>query len=361
MNPFAQRESELGIDPRLDWRIQLPGQRAEEASPAEHQEADAKELSEVLAIAKPSDRRKALRKFLAERQFIEPVPLDTESTTRKRTKVCVVGWNRSGRMTTGGVVNSLGVMVITGDGCNSVGVGYGQAGDAPKALDRAYRRALRSMIRVPKFMLHTIREPVEKKVGASIVKMWPALDQRGYRCNQYVKHMAELCGVSDIRSRVLRRRHTFNQTKAAFECLKELSRRFEGEVEALLEAGDVDRAHALLSQAFHPEPAADPAAAAMSDLEAGRQVAEAASRFRFAWVSPAEQEEIVRGKQREAGGVKGAPKVDWDSLQARVQTARKMKLMASGARRAGGAGGAGAGGRAEGRGPRGGRGSATAR
>ena len=143
--------------------------------------------------------------WLLRRQFIQPIPLESESGTKRRSKVYIVGWNRSAHMTPGGVANRLGVMVITGDGLNTVGLGYGAGTEAPKALDRAYRRAQRNTVKVPKFMLHTIREPVEAQVGACIVKMWPSLDQRGYRCNQYTKYMAELAGIKDIRSRVLRR------------------------------------------------------------------------------------------------------------------------------------------------------------
>lgn len=249
MNPFAQSSKLSGLDPRLDWRIRLPGEDGGEQHAKSKMEMDMRELREILSIGKVSTRRRALRKFLLHRcsastdapksavalpnrniwinpphssrvppsvpqrasqhpccrQFIEPIALESSVVSRKRSRLFVVGWNRSSHMTSGGRSSSLGVMVITGDGINTVGLGYGQAKMAPKALERAYRRAQRNTVRVPKFMLHTIREPVEAKVGASIVRMWPALDQRGFRCNQYTKTMAELCGLRDIRSRVLRR------------------------------------------------------------------------------------------------------------------------------------------------------------
>lgn len=81
------------------------------------------------------------------------------------------------------------------------------------------------------------------------------------------------------------RKHTFNHTKAAFECFRTLARRFEVEINSLLEEGKADLAQALLAQAFHPEPT-DRAGESLQIGQTGREAAaEAARRFSFSWMS----------------------------------------------------------------------------
>jgi len=242
LNPWAQPPERAGgpnsshppLDPRLAWRVALPGQVAAAAASAADGPGsladDMRRLGKILATKKRSDRRQALRRFLSERRLVEPAPLDPSSAggggtgaaaTRPRgARVAVVGWNRSGHMTTGGRVDTLGVMVLVGDGLNSVGVGYGQAAGAPGALARAYRRALASTVKVPKYFRHTIRNPAEARVGATVVKLWPAASGRGHRCGAVARSMADLCGLRDLRGRVMRRRHTFNAAKAFHQCLR---------------------------------------------------------------------------------------------------------------------------------------------
>ncbi|CAG9466020.1 unnamed protein product [Pedinophyceae sp. YPF-701] len=273
-NYFRFTGSDIGepdedLDDRAgDFEIRLPGNLRSEVSFEDMMAADAPRLRKILNIKSDPERRKQLKLFLKERLFIQPIPLTEPRAPRRQLKMVVLAQSMVTKVTKGGGVMRARVLVAVGDGCNRVGLAEAKANRMLSAVDKAYRAASRNLVRVPKFMLQTIREPVRAKQTASIVEMSPAYQDRGHRCSETIGMLCRLAGVNNVRAKVHRSQNRFNSAKAAFKCLQRLSDSFEQE----LKAYSPDRRAALLETAYNPEPAPNPRApgGAGGDAESGQ-------------------------------------------------------------------------------------------
>lgn len=130
--------------------------------------------------------------------------------------------SRVTRVTAGGKRMSFRATVVIGDKKGRVGVGTAKGNDVQAALEKAYRQAKKTLIRIP--MRHeTIPHPVMQKYAAAEVLLKPAPRGTGLKAGGAVRVLLELAGVPNAVSKVIRSSNKINIARATMEAIKDLS------------------------------------------------------------------------------------------------------------------------------------------
>lgn len=154
---------------------------------------------------------------------------------------------RNSKVVKGGRRFSLSALVVVGDRQGSVGIGYGKAGGAPNAIEKAQKNARKHLFKLT-LKGGTIPHPVLGKFCASEVKLIPAAPGTGVIAGGTVRAVLEMAGIQDCLTKAFGSTNQKNLSKATIAGLLQLRSKEEvangrgveiesSIVEELLEAG----------------------------------------------------------------------------------------------------------------------------
>ena len=133
----------------------------------------------------------------------------------------VVTINRVSKVVKGGRRFSFTALVVVGDGDGTVGVGYGNAKEAPAAIAKGVEEAKKSFFRVPRIQ-GTIPHPVQGEAAAGVVLLRPASPGTGVIAGGPVRAVLECAGVHDILSKSMGSSNAINIVHATVKALRSL-------------------------------------------------------------------------------------------------------------------------------------------
>ena len=129
----------------------------------------------------------------------------------------------------GGRRFSFNALVVVGNGRGKVAYGYGKANEVPPAVEKATKDAQGRLQRQKIVMLRgdTIPHRVVGRFGGSRVILVPAGPGTGVKAGPGVRDVLEVCGISNILTKVHGSSNPINLVKATIEGLKLLRTREE--------------------------------------------------------------------------------------------------------------------------------------
>lgn len=132
--------------------------------------------------------------------------------------------NRVSRTIKGGRRISFRVLVAVGDGKGKVGIGLGKGKDVSLAVQKAAKKAKKSMVDVP-IVKGTIPYPVEVKVGRAKIRFKPAPEGSTVIAGGVVRILAEVAGIRNLSAKILGSKSKINNALATIEAFKKLKER----------------------------------------------------------------------------------------------------------------------------------------
>lgn len=101
-------------------------------------------------------------------------------------------------------------------------MGIGKGADTALALDKAFRDAKKSMMRVAMTDTHSIAHDVEAKYSSAIVALRPA-PTRGVVAGSSIRTVLEMAGITDVTAKIhSRSKNKLNNARAAIQALSNL-------------------------------------------------------------------------------------------------------------------------------------------
>lgn len=135
----------------------------------------------------------------------------------------IVDIRRVTRVTSGGRKFSFAVAVIAGDKKGRVGFGTGKGLDTAAAVDKAYRKAKKNLIRIPLTKDGTIPHDVSAKYSSARVEIRPA-PGKGIVAGSSVRDVVEIAGIKDVIGKLRSgTKNRMNNAQAAILALSQLS------------------------------------------------------------------------------------------------------------------------------------------
>ncbi|MCD6382491.1 MAG: 30S ribosomal protein S5 [Candidatus Hydrothermae bacterium] len=134
----------------------------------------------------------------------------------------VVTIKRVAKVTKGGRNFKLSAWVVVGDGNGRVGIGHGKASETPDAIQKATKRARKSMVKVVITGSGTLPHDVIGEMGASRVLLKPAAPGTGIIAPQPVRAVLEAAGYKDVLTKSLGSHNAVNLLKATLNGLLQL-------------------------------------------------------------------------------------------------------------------------------------------
>jgi len=150
----------------------------------------------------------------------------------------------------GGRRFSFGALVVVGDRQGKVGYGYAKSTEVPVAIEKAQRKARRSMVSV-KRLGTTVPHEVETKFSASKIRLIPATPGTGIVAGATVRAVLEMAGYNDCITKSLGSGNKLNVVKATIDGLakmrlaEEVAERRGVELETSVIEQRIERAKAL--------------------------------------------------------------------------------------------------------------------
>jgi small subunit ribosomal protein S5 len=135
----------------------------------------------------------------------------------------IVDIRRVTRVTSGGRKFSFAVAVIAGDKKGRVGFGTGKGLDTAAAVDKAYRKAKKNLIRIPLNKDGMIPHEVAAKFSSARVEIRPA-PGKGIVAGSSVRDVIEIAGIKDVIGKLRSgTKNRMNNAQAAILALSTLS------------------------------------------------------------------------------------------------------------------------------------------
>lgn len=136
----------------------------------------------------------------------------------------VVKVYRCSKVVKGGRRFSFAALTVVGDKRGRVGIGYAKANEVSAAVEKAKKRASRS-VRSVTLSGSTIPHEVMGRYGSSRVKLIPAREGTGVIAGGSVRAVLELAGVGDCLTKVYGSTSPKNLVKATLGALRTLRTR----------------------------------------------------------------------------------------------------------------------------------------
>ena len=127
---------------------------------------------------------------------------------------------RVARVVAGGRRFTFRAAVVIGNKKGDVGFGLGKAADTSQAIEKAVRKARKSLIHVPLTKDESIPHEVYSKFGSARVVLRPAKAGRGLVAGGAARTVLALAGVKNASSKILS--HTKNKLTNALATLEAL-------------------------------------------------------------------------------------------------------------------------------------------
>jgi small subunit ribosomal protein S5 len=135
----------------------------------------------------------------------------------------LVDLRRVARVVAGGRRFTFRATLVIGNRTGDVGVGTAKASDTAAAIEKAFRKAKKNMIRVPITKGGTIPHPITAKFAASQIILKPARVGKGLMAGGSVRTVCDLAGIQNITAKILSRStNKLNNAKATVEGLRRL-------------------------------------------------------------------------------------------------------------------------------------------
>jgi len=134
----------------------------------------------------------------------------------------VVQIKRVSKKTKGGNQIAFTALVVSGDKKSRVGVGHGRAKSVADAIQKAIKRAQKSMYTVP-IVDGTISNSLKFKFKGAIIFIRPGKKGSGLIAGGPVRSVVELAGIKDIVSKIIGSRNKSVNVWATFKALKLLN------------------------------------------------------------------------------------------------------------------------------------------
>lgn len=135
----------------------------------------------------------------------------------------IVDIRRVTRVTSGGRKFSFAVAVIAGDRKGRVGFGTGKGLDTAAAVDKAYRKAKKNLIRIPLTKDGMIPHDVSAKYSSARVEIRPA-PGKGLVAGSAVRDVLEIAGIKDVIGKLRSgTKNKMNNAQAAITALSMLN------------------------------------------------------------------------------------------------------------------------------------------
>ena len=134
----------------------------------------------------------------------------------------VIDVNRTTKVTKGGDLTNYTATVVVGNGDGVIGYGHGKAAEVGPAIDKAYRKAARSLTYVKRFDGHTIYHDVKGKFCKTLCVMLPAPSGNGIIANDTVEAICQLAGIKNIKAKIHGSHHPMNTVRAVFDALSQV-------------------------------------------------------------------------------------------------------------------------------------------
>lgn len=135
----------------------------------------------------------------------------------------IVDIRRVTRVTSGGRKFSFAVAVIAGDRKGRVGFGTGKGLDTAAAVDKAYRKAKKNLIRIPLTKDGMIPHEVSAKYSSAQVEIRPA-PGKGLVAGSAVRDVLDIAGIKDVIGKLRSgTKNKMNNAQAAIMALSKLN------------------------------------------------------------------------------------------------------------------------------------------
>ncbi len=133
----------------------------------------------------------------------------------------VVKIYRCSKVVKGGRRFSFAALVVVGDRCSTVGVGYGKANEVPMAVEKAVKDAKKSLNKIC-LVGRTIPYQITGRFRATKVIMVPANPGTGVIAGSSARSVLEYAGVQDVLTKVIGSTSAKNVVKATLDGLLRL-------------------------------------------------------------------------------------------------------------------------------------------
>ncbi len=129
---------------------------------------------------------------------------------------------RVSKKTTGGNYITFSALVVVGDKNGRVGVGLGRGLEVPQAIQKAIRRARKSMFKI-NVVNHTLPHEIKMKYKSGLIYLKPAPEGTGLKVGSVVRVIFDLVGIHNASGKIIGSRNQITNTYLVMEALKRLN------------------------------------------------------------------------------------------------------------------------------------------
>lgn len=135
----------------------------------------------------------------------------------------MIDLRRVARVVAGGRRFSFRATIIAGNKKGDVGIGTAKAADTSAAIQKAYRQAIKKMIKVPLTKFSSIPYDVLGKFSSAKVLIRPAPEGHGLVAGSSVRTVLDFAGVKNASAKILSRtKNKISNARAAINALSVL-------------------------------------------------------------------------------------------------------------------------------------------